>query len=139
MEAGACSPVSTNARTQSAFSNTTVRSGSNLRDLAQKHRGLVQYDRPACEGYENLHHTQEVLVDRVNDDTQRTADEYQNTGPSNQTWENNLTTTSKTEGLQHPANKICFDHAKHKRSSFVAEVGSKVDTVQPQLQRISAD
>ena len=82
---GACSPVSTNARTWSAFSNTKVRSCANLRDLAQKHRGLVPYDRPVCKGHEKLHHTQKVLVDCVNDDTQRTADEYQNTGPSYQT------------------------------------------------------
>ena len=46
---GACSPVSTNARTWSAFSNATVRSGANLRDHAQKHRCLVPYDRPVCE------------------------------------------------------------------------------------------
>ena len=96
MVAGACSPVSTNVRTWSAFSNTTVRSGANLRDLAQKHRGLVPYDCPLCEGYEKLHHTQDVLVDRVNDDTQRTADEYQ-------TREDNFTTTSKMGGLPHPA------------------------------------
>ena len=48
-------------------------------------------------------------------------------------------TADRTERIDYGKHKTRFDHAKHKRSSFVAEVGSKVDTVQPQLQWTSAD